>query len=184
MADVMSVESSQLLHRDITDKIIQAFYDTYNELGTGFPEFICIAALAVSMRELGLCARTEVDSPVWFRGHRIGRFRPHLIVDDVVIVEVKAQQQFERYHFTQVVHYLKATGLSVGLLMNFGPRPGFRRLVFDHARTSHATDRRGQEPMDTPASGSGPDRVRTPRSVEAACLAYGCFGLEEFRAHW
>ncbi|MGH9373097.1 MAG: GxxExxY protein [Vicinamibacterales bacterium] len=93
----MSVESPHILHREVTDRIIRGFYDTYNELGPGFPEFVCLAALAITLRDMGLRARTEVEVPVWFRGQRIGKFRPDLIAEEVVIVEVKAQQQFERF---------------------------------------------------------------------------------------
>jgi GxxExxY protein len=98
---------------------------------------VCARALAVTLQELGLSVQEEVYLPVVYRGQRVGQFKVDLIVNDVIVVEIKAQQQLERYHHAQVLHYLRASERSVGLLLNFGPEPVFKRIVFDHARTRH-----------------------------------------------
>jgi GxxExxY protein len=124
-----------LLHRELTDKIIRGFYDTYNELGPGFPEYVCISALTATLQDMQIEVVAEPHIPVYFRGRRIAQFRPDIVVGGVVIVEVKVAAGFERFHLSQVKHYLKATGLSVGLLVNFGRDPAFERVVFETART-------------------------------------------------
>jgi GxxExxY protein len=128
-----------LLHRELTDKIIRGFYDTYNELGPGFPEYVCISALTATLQDMRIEVVAEPHVPVYFRGRRIAQFRPDIVVAGVVIVEVKVAAGFERFHLSQVKHYLKATGLSVGLLVNFGREPAFERIVFETARTRHTT---------------------------------------------
>lgn len=153
---MLTDEPIRLLHREITDRIIRGFYDTYNELGPGFPEFVCGSALAIALRDLGLDVGEEVHLPVWFRGRRIATFRADMLVEGVVIVEVKAQHHFERFHYTQVVHYLKAAGLSVGLLMNFGRHPEFKRIVFEQAKKANPAASPGDALSDKPLPTADP----------------------------
>ena len=122
-----------LLHGDVTDKVLQAFFDTYNELA-GFPEFVLRRAMAIAIRERGLAVEEEKQLPVWFRGHQIVKFRADLIVQSCVIVEVKARPEIDPFNKAQVLHYLKATDLEVGLLVNFGRRPEFARVVCERSR--------------------------------------------------
>lgn len=96
----------------------------YNELA-GFPEFVLRRAMAIAIRDADLCADEEVSLPVWFRGQQIVRFKADLIVQSQVIVEVKARPELDPFNKAQVLHYLKATDLEVGLLLNFGRRPQF-----------------------------------------------------------
>jgi GxxExxY protein len=119
---------------DVTGAVIGAFYRTYNELGPGFPEFIARRALAITLRDLGLEVEEELLLPVRFRGREIGRFRADLLVSSLVIVEVKVSPEIERYHLAQVLHYLKASDLDVGLLVNFGRTPQFKRVIHRKAR--------------------------------------------------
>jgi len=104
--------NESLVFGDLTNAIIGAFYQTYNELGPGFPEFV--ARLDV-VEELML--------PVRFRGHEIGRFRANLLVADTVIVEVKVSPEIERFHLAQVLHYLKASNREVRPLGELRPHP-------------------------------------------------------------
>jgi GxxExxY protein len=143
-----------LLHRETTDKIIGGFYDTYNELGSGFPEFVCVKALAATLQDLGMHAVEEAQLPVYFRGRRIVRFQADLVVDDVVIVEVKITHAFEPFHQAQLLHYLKASGLSVGLLVTFGREPKFKRVVFEHAATRHLKSPHPGATLTEPDSGT------------------------------
>jgi GxxExxY protein len=134
-----------LLHRDVTDKILRGFYDTYNELGFGFPEFVCAKALAVTLFELGLEVTEEARLPVYYRGRHLVTFRADLVVSRVVIVEVKVSHGFEPYQLAQLRNYLRASGLSVGLLLGFGQEPKFKRVVFQHTARSHPICDRSQD---------------------------------------
>jgi len=122
------------MHSDLTEKIIGVFYDVYNELGHGFLESTYAEALTVALEEIGLGTAREVPVPVWFRGRKVGQYYADLIVDGVVLLELKAARTLESAHEAQLLHYLRATDIEVGLLLNFGLRPQFRRLLFDNAR--------------------------------------------------
>jgi len=118
-----------LLESDLTEAILGAFYAVYNELGTGFVEGVYESALAIElrMREIGFLRQTHLQ--VTSRGRSVGEFRPDFVVGDRVIVEVKAVSALSSAHDAQLVNYLKATGMQVGLLLNFGAKPEFRRRV-------------------------------------------------------
>jgi GxxExxY protein len=131
----MDSQQPTLKHEDITGVVIKAFFDVYNELA-GFPEFVLCRAMAIAIRDAGLSAAEEVPLPVWFRGHQIVKFKADLIVQSQVIVEVKARPEVDPFNKAQVLHYLKATNLEVGLLLNFGRRPEFSRVVYENARKS------------------------------------------------
>jgi GxxExxY protein len=130
----MISSADSLLHADITGPIIATFYDVYNDLGPGFPEFVFRRAIAIALRSAGLETAEETPLPVWFRGERIVTFRADLVVQSLVLVEVKVSPQIEAYQVSQLRHYLKATDLEVGLLLNFGRNPQFQRVVYENAR--------------------------------------------------
>jgi len=123
-----------LLHRDLTDTIIRVFYDVYNELGFGFLESIYEEAIVVALREAGLRVEQQVPIPVWFRGRSLGTFEADLLVNGFVIIELKAVKQLVEAHTAQLMHYLRATEIEVGLVMNFGHKPEFKRRVFENSR--------------------------------------------------
>jgi GxxExxY protein len=122
-----------LLHQDITDKIVNSFFSTYNELA-GFPEFVLRRAMAIAVAGDGLSVEEEKSLPVWFRGFQIVKFRADLVVASAVIVEVKTRAEIDPFNKAQLLHYLKATDLEVGLLLNFGRRPEFYRVVYEQSR--------------------------------------------------
>lgn len=126
-------------HDDLTERIIGVFYDVYNELGHGFLESVYREAMRVALTQEGFAANTEVPVPVRFRGNTIGIFRADMIVNDVVLIELKACDQITRQHESQTLHYLRATPIEVALLMNFGPAPRLKRFVMDNAlkKTKH-----------------------------------------------
>ncbi len=130
----MNLLAPALMHSDLTEKIIGVFYDVYNELGHGFLESTYAEALTVALEEIGLGTAREVPVPVWFRGRKVGQYYADLIVDGVVLLELKAARTLESAHEAQLLHYLRATDIEGGLLLNFGLRPQFRRLLFDNAR--------------------------------------------------
>lgn len=125
----MNTDRSALHSGALTDRILRAFYATYNELGAGFLESVYESALAVALCEEGLLVERQLSMPVFFRGHVVGDFRLDLLVERAVVVEVKAASAVAREHEAQLLNYLKAAGIHAGLLLNFGPRPQFKRMV-------------------------------------------------------
>jgi GxxExxY protein len=119
-------------HADLTDRVIRIFYEVYDELGFGFLESVYRQAMRIALTEAGLRVKTEVAVPVSFRTVVVGIFRADLIVNDCLLVELKAIDQILRQHESQTMHYLRATSIEVALLMNFGPSPRFKRLVMDN----------------------------------------------------
>ncbi len=129
----MENESSKLLHAELTEKIIGIYYDVYNEIGRGFLETVYRNAMQIALTEAGLAAQREFPIPVWFRGQEIGQFRADLLVARCVLLELKAANALDRSHEAQILHYLRATDVEIGLLFNFGsPRPQFRRIVLEN----------------------------------------------------
>ncbi len=131
---VMNLLPPALKHSDLTEKIIGVFYDVYNELGHGFLESTYSEALTVALEESETSLAREVPVPVWFRGRKVGQYYADLIVDGVVLLELEAARTLESAHEAELLHYLRATDIEVGLLLNFGLRPQFRPLLFDNAR--------------------------------------------------
>ena len=118
-------------HASITHQVIGVFFDVYNELGNGFLESVYVEALSIALLQAGLSIGREVPLVVVFRGESVGNFKADLLVNGLVIVEVKACSRLQPVHEAQILNYLRATNVEVGLLLNFGPRPQFRRFVLD-----------------------------------------------------
>lgn len=130
----MNTDQHGLKHEGLTDKIIGIFFDVYNELGYGFLESVYEHAMLVALRGAGLAAERQVSIPVWFRGVQVGDFCADILVEGKVFLELKAARNLEKAHESQLLNYLKATEIELGLLFNFGQRPEFRRLLFDNPR--------------------------------------------------
>lgn len=124
----------RLLHAALTDQIIGGFYRTHRELGSGFVESVYCRGLAIELTELGLKIEREVMISVYYHGARVGSFRADLVVESKVVVEIKAGRGIDPVSESQLINYLKATELEVGLLLNFGVRATFRRFVFTRDR--------------------------------------------------
>ena len=133
-SQLMNPPPTPLKHSAVTDRIIGMFYDVYNELGNGFLESTYAEAMVIALNQSGLRAIREVPVPVWFRGKTIGQYFADMVVDNTVLLELKAARSLESAHEAQLLHYLRATEIEVGLLLNFGLRPQFRRLLFDNDR--------------------------------------------------
>jgi GxxExxY protein len=118
-----------LVHGALTREIIGAFYDVYNELGYGFVESVYQRALPLALTKRGVRSDCELPLTVRFRGVVVGNYRADLVVEGKVIVESKVAEKILPVHEMQLLNYLKATGINVGLVLNFGPRPTFRRLL-------------------------------------------------------
>jgi GxxExxY protein len=131
---VMNDTLAGLKHSELTQKIIGVFYNVYTELGHGFLEHTYAEALAIALREIGLTVAREVPIPVWFHGKTVGQQFADIVVENAVLIELKAGRALEASHEAQLLHHLRATEIEVGLLLNFGQRPEYRRLLFDNER--------------------------------------------------
>lgn len=118
-------------HKEITDKIIKAFYTVYNNLGYGFLEKVYENAMSIEIANMDLSVRQQHPINVWYDGDLIGEYYADLLVEDCVIVELKSASEFNPVHKLQLRNYLKATNIEVGLLMNFGSKPKFERQYFN-----------------------------------------------------
>jgi GxxExxY protein len=123
-----------MLHQSLTDQIIGVFFDVYRELGYGYAEAVYSAAMLVALREAGLKVEREVRVPVYFRGHLVGRYRADLVAEDKVLIDNKAAREDDGTWQPQMLNYLRATVLEVGLLLHFGRKPNFQRLIFTNDR--------------------------------------------------
>lgn len=133
-----SRERVVLLEEQLTRRILRVFYDVYNELGPGFLESVYAGALKVAFDQCGLDARREHPLDVMFRGVRVGEFRADFVVESKVILELKVARILTDSHAAQLLNYLRAGVLEVGLLLNFGPKPEFRRLIWENRRSRSA----------------------------------------------
>lgn len=134
----MASPSGKLLHAEITNPIIGGFHTVYRYFGFGFVEAVYKNALAVELGRRGLIVRREVPVELAYLGVPVGTYRIDLLVNDKVVVEVKAQRALTAVDEKQLINYLGATDLEVGLLFNFGPEPKFQRFVFSNARKRSA----------------------------------------------
>ncbi len=128
-------------HHEITQRIIGIFYEVYNVLGYGFLEKVYQSAMELRLNKAGLSVAPQHPIEVHFDGQVIGEYFADLVVEEKIIIELKAVQQLTAEHEAQLLHYLRATGYEVGLLLNFGPRPEIHRKVYDNAKKKlHGSD--------------------------------------------
>ncbi len=121
-------------YREITEEIIKIFYKVYNKLGYGFLEKVYQNALMLEFEKAGISAVTQFPINVVYDRKTIGEYFADIFVDSRVIVEIKAAKSLLKEHEAQLLNYLKATNIEVGLLLNFGPKPGIKRKAFDNNR--------------------------------------------------
>ncbi|WP_144894271.1 GxxExxY protein [Flavobacterium tiangeerense] len=119
-----------ILHNEISEKILKAFYNVYNSLGYGFLEKVYENAMMIELRKLGMNVQRQVPIKVFYEKQLVGEYFADIIVDGKVIVELKAAESLCEAHEFQLINYLKATELEIGLLLNFGKKPQFRRKIF------------------------------------------------------
>jgi GxxExxY protein len=130
----MKDKSDELLHKEITDQILKAFYKVYNTLGYGFLEKVYESALAIELRQMRLQVDRQVPLKVYYGQHVIGEYFADLVVENKVILELKATETIVQANINQLQNYLKATEIEVGMLLNFGHKPEFKRKVFNNSR--------------------------------------------------
>ena len=128
-------------HEEITRKIIQAFFKVYNELGYGFLEKVYENALYIELTSMGFKVDRQKKVLVYYFGKIVGDYCSDLTVEDVVICELKANEVLSEENEIQLINYLKATNIEVGLLLNFGKKPEIKRKIFDNNRKTWNTTR-------------------------------------------
>ena len=118
-----------LLHEELTGKVLEACFEVSNELGSGFLESVYEKALIIALQQKGIQVRAQAPLQVCFRGLVVGEFFADIMVEDKLIIELKAVKALAPEHQAQMINYLKATGIDIGLLVNFGtPRLDYKRL--------------------------------------------------------
>lgn len=126
-----------LKHEALTEKIIRSFYKVYNTLGYGFLEKVYENALMIELRNLGLHAVAQQPVDVYYEEERVGHYVADIIVENLVIVELKGGDWLIEDHEAQLTNYLRATDKEVGLLLGFCKKPNFKRKIFDNELKSH-----------------------------------------------
>ena len=131
---LMNADYQDFKHKELTDKIINIFYRVYNKLGYGFLEKVYENAMIIELEKEGILAVSQSAISVSYEGKIIGEYYADILVDNKVIVEIKAIKHLVEENEAQLLNYLKATNMEVGLLLNFGTKPDFKRKAFDNCR--------------------------------------------------
>ena len=126
-----------MLHKEITEVMINSFYTVYNTLGYGFLEKVYENALIHELKKRGLRVQQQMPIHVYYDGEPVGEYFADLLVEDKVILELKAAEDIAAQHKAQLLNYLKATEIEVGLLLNFGSEPKFARKIFTNDHKAH-----------------------------------------------
>jgi len=130
----MNADIQDFKHTELTEKIINIFYRVYNKLGYGFLEKVYENAMMIELKKEGILAIAQAPIRVLYDNIIIGEYYADILVDDKVIVEIKAARQLAEEHEAQLLNYLKATDIEVGLLLNFGVKPEIKRKAFNNLR--------------------------------------------------
>ena len=123
-----------MLHHSLSEKVLQAFYQVYNQLGYGFLEKVYENALLIELRKRELKVEQQKQIFVFYDGKQVGVYFADLIIEELIIIELKAAERLREEHECQLINYLKASDKEVGLLLNFGKRPQHSRKIFTNDR--------------------------------------------------
>lgn len=126
----VNMDNDKLLHKDLTDSIIGMYYNVYNELGYGFLESVYHNAMIIALRKAGHKVESQKRIVVYFEKQAVGEYYADMMVDGLVILEFKTAVTLSQEHEYQLINYLRATNVEVGLLLNFGRRAEFKRKLF------------------------------------------------------
>jgi GxxExxY protein len=121
-------------HSDLTGKILRAFFQLHKEMGFGFSEKVYESALEVLLQETGLVPARQKEILVYYHGRVVGEYKADMIVNEVVLLEIKSVEKLIDAHDAQLLNYLKSTEFEVGLLLNFGRQAEFHRKIYDNSR--------------------------------------------------
>ena len=128
----MNTDYKDSKYKELTEKIISIFYRVYNKLGYGFLEKVYENAMMIEFKRYDILAVSQYSIKVFYEGKIVGEYFTDILIDDKVIVEIKAMRSLASENEAQLLNYLKATDKEVGLLLNFGPKPEIKRKVFDN----------------------------------------------------
>ena len=120
----------ELLHKNITDIILKSYYKVFNNLGYGFLEKVYENALFYELKNQGLVCEKQKPIKVYYDEIQVGEYYADIIVNECIIIELKAAESLAEEHEFQLINYLKATDIEVGLVLNFGKNPQFKRKIF------------------------------------------------------
>ena len=121
-------------HSDLTGKVLGAFFQIHKEMGFGFSEKVYESTLEVLLRELGMVPERQTEIFVYYHGRVVGEYKADMIVNKVVLLEIKSVEKLIDAHDAQLLNYLKSTEFEVGLLLNFGRQAEFHRKIYDNSR--------------------------------------------------
>ena len=130
----MNTDREEIKYKELTDRIIKIFYKVYNKLGYGFLEKVYENAMMLEFKREEIPAISQSAIKVLYENEIIGDYFADILVDDKVIVEIKASKNLAVENEAQLLNYLKATDIEVGLLLNFGPKPAIKRKIYDNCR--------------------------------------------------
>jgi len=130
----MNADYQDFKHKELTEKIINIFYRVYNKLGYGFLQKVYENAMMIEFKREGILAISQSPIKVFYGGDVIGEYYADILVDNKVIIEIKAAKRLVEENEAQLLNYLKATDIEVGLLLNFGTEPEVKRKAFDNTR--------------------------------------------------
>lgn len=128
------MKSDNYKHSEVTDKVIKAYFKVYNILGFGFLEKVYENAMFIELAQMGLLVKKQEQVKVFYEEREVGVYFADLIVENCVIVELKATEALCEEHELQLINYLKATEIEIGLMLNFGKKPEFKRKAFSNER--------------------------------------------------
>lgn len=130
----MNADNGDFKYKELTDLAINCFYKVYNKLGYGFLEKVYFNALIIEFEKLHIKAKEQYSIQVFYDNIVIGEYFADILLQNEVIIEIKASKNLALEHEAQLLNYLKASNIEVGLLFNFGSKPQFKRIAFDNAR--------------------------------------------------
>jgi len=133
----MTTDKKNMLHQDISDKILKCFYEVYNILGYGFLEKVYENALYTELTRSVLNCERQKKIKVFYKDNQVGEYYADILVENKIILELKATETICEEHEFQLINYLKATDIEVGLLLNFGKKPEIKRKIFTNDRKSN-----------------------------------------------
>ncbi|RYJ53421.1 GxxExxY protein [Flavobacterium petrolei] len=125
---------TEILHKELSESILKVFYEVYNELGYGFLEKVYQNAMYLELKSQGFKVEPQKQIKVYYKNELVGDFFADLLINDVIILELKACDILVKAHYVQTLNYLKATNIEIGLLLNFGEKPEIKRLIFTNNR--------------------------------------------------
>ena len=132
------------IHSEITGKILKSFFNVYNAIGFGFPEKVYENALSIELKKAGLSCEKQKPISVYYDNEVVGSYFADLVIEEKIIVELKAVEAIIEQHEIQIINYLRATNMEVGLLLNFGVQPQYKRKVLSNEFKKHTNASTGK----------------------------------------